>query len=61
MSAKAYMSSHGNLCYVGQSYGSVDPDKFLLVVSNTLLTKPEFNALVAVWCGRTEHDAYHDT
>ena len=50
------MSSHGN-----DDHGSVVPAKFLLVLSNTLPTEPEFNALVAVWCGRSEHDAYHDT
>ena len=41
MSATVYMSSHGNLCYDGQSRGSVVPIKFLLVSVNTLLAEHE--------------------
>ena len=41
MSARVYMSSHGNLCYDGLLRGSVIPVKFLLVSVNTLPAEHE--------------------
>ena len=52
MSARVYMSSHGNLCYDGLLRGSVIPVKFLLVSVNTLPAEHETcNALVGIWSG----------
>ena len=35
---------------------------FFVVVFNMLSAEHvTYNALVAVWCGRTEHAAYHET
>ena len=50
MSARVYMSSHGNLCYDGHLHGSVVQVKFLLVSVNTLPAEHETsNALVGGW------------
>ena len=50
MSARVYMSSHGNLCYDGLLRGSVIPIKFLLVSVNTLPAEHETsNVLVGIW------------
>ena len=45
-----YMSLHGNIAIVVCLRGSVVPDKFLLMLLNTLLTEPEpSHALLVVW------------
>ena len=50
-----------NDAVVVRLHGSVFQPRFLLVVFNMLSAKHEtYNALVAVWCGRTEHAAYHE-
>ena len=50
MSARVYMSSHGNICYDGLLRGSVIPVKFFLVSVNTLPAEHETsNALVGIW------------
>ena len=44
-----YMSLHGNIA-IGLLRGSVVPDKFLLMLLNTLLAEPEpSHALLVVW------------
>ena len=48
-----------SLCYDGQSYGSVVPDKFLLVSFNLSDEHETYNALVVVWSGRRS-TAYRD-
>ena len=43
-------------------HGSVVPAKFHFVFFNMLSAEHEtYSALVAVWYGRTEHAAYHET
>ena len=57
----AYVSLDGNLCYDGQSYGSVVPDKFLLLLDMSDEHETS-NALVVVWSGRrSTKKPTHDT
>ena len=55
------MSTHGHTAIVvGCTEVLFQPSFTLCCLTRSLPTESEFNALVAVWCGRTEHDAYHD-
>ena len=56
-----HMSSRGKNCYGSLLRGRVVPNKFLLVLLNTLLVEDETsNALVVVWVGNGARCASRD-